>query len=112
MRNDHFLRNRSPVLVIPPAPACRGTGANPDPATLHWRRLRVRLSVKESRMKFANATRIDRKSGVAQRRDLRFRGPFVDMFFDGARHQPESSAPLVAALVRAEMRHRHTRERL
>jgi hypothetical protein len=39
---------------------------------------------KESRMKFANATNINRKSGVAERRDLRFRGPFVEMFFDRA----------------------------
>ena len=30
----------------------------------------VRLSVKESRMKIANATKFDRKSGVAQWRDL------------------------------------------
>jgi hypothetical protein len=33
-------------------------------------RPRVRLSVKESRMKLANATNLDRKSGVAQWRDL------------------------------------------
>jgi hypothetical protein len=33
---------------------------------------RVRLSVKESRMKLANATTLDRKSGVAQWRDLLF----------------------------------------
>jgi putative endonuclease len=32
----------------------------------------VRLSLKESRMEFANATELDRKSGVAQWRDLRF----------------------------------------
>jgi hypothetical protein len=32
-------------------------------------------------MMFANATHFDRKSGVAERRDLRFRGPFVEMFF-------------------------------
>src|SRR6202043_3922626 len=37
---------------------------------------------KESRMKFARATNIYRKSGVAEWRDLRFRGPFVEMFFD------------------------------
>ena len=35
--------------------------------------------VKESRMKFANATKLDRKSGVAQWRDLRFSfGSHVD----------------------------------
>ncbi|MGB8539909.1 MAG: hypothetical protein WCD57_26025 [Acidobacteriaceae bacterium] len=28
-------------------------------------------------MKFASATNINRKSGVAERRDLRFRGPLV-----------------------------------
>ncbi|MGB8537365.1 MAG: hypothetical protein WCD57_13170, partial [Acidobacteriaceae bacterium] len=33
---------------------------------------------KESRMKFASATNINRKSGVAKRRDLRFRGPFLE----------------------------------
>jgi hypothetical protein len=33
----------------------------------------VRLFRKESRMKFANATNSDRKSGGAQWRDLRFR---------------------------------------
>jgi hypothetical protein len=32
----------------------------------------VRLSLKERRMMFANATNIHRKSGVAQWRDLRF----------------------------------------
>jgi hypothetical protein len=31
-------------------------------------------------MKFANATRFNRKSGVAE--DLQFRGPFLEMFFD------------------------------
>jgi hypothetical protein len=36
---------------------------------------------KESRMKLAYATNINRKSGVASRRDLRFGGP-VEMFFD------------------------------
>jgi hypothetical protein len=35
-------------------------------------------------MKFANATNTNRKSGVAERRDLRLRGPFVEMFFDRA----------------------------
>jgi hypothetical protein len=44
----------------------------------------VRLSLKERRMRSANAINVHRKSGVAERRDLRFRGPFVEMFFDRA----------------------------
>jgi hypothetical protein len=51
------------------------------PATLHWTRSRVRLSLKERRMKSVNATRFHRKSGRAKPRDLRFRRPFVEMFF-------------------------------
>ena len=35
-------------------------------------------------MRSANAIKVHRKSGVAERRDLRFRGPFVGMFFDRA----------------------------
>jgi hypothetical protein len=42
------------------------------PATLHWTRPRMRLSFKERRMMFANATKLYRKSGVAWWRDLRF----------------------------------------
>src|SRR5882757_8530007 len=45
----------------------------------------MRLSLKERRMKSANAIKTYRKSGVAERRDLRFYGPFVGMFFDGAK---------------------------
>jgi hypothetical protein len=41
------------------------------PATLRWTWLRVRLSRKERRMKFANATNLNRKSGGAKPRDLR-----------------------------------------
>jgi hypothetical protein len=41
----------------------------------------VRLSRKERRMKFANATNLNRKSGGAKPRDLRFCGPFLEMFF-------------------------------
>jgi hypothetical protein len=54
-----------PPFVIP-------TGAYPDflPRCPH-QCPRVRLSVKESRMKLANATNLDRKSGVAEWRDLR-----------------------------------------
>ena len=36
--------------------------------------------VKESRMKFTNATKLNRKSGVAQRRDLRFSVSYLHMF--------------------------------
>jgi hypothetical protein len=48
------------------------------PAKLRWTRLRVRLSLKERRMKFANATNLNRKYGGAKPRDLRFRGPFLE----------------------------------
>ena len=34
---------------------------------------------------FDNATNYYRKSGVAERRDLRFHGPFVEMFFGSYR---------------------------
>jgi hypothetical protein len=44
----------------------------------------VRLSLKERRMRSANAIKVRRKSGEAERRDLRFRGPIVEMFFDRA----------------------------
>jgi hypothetical protein len=54
------------------------------PATLCQTRPRVRLSLKERRMRSANAIKIHRKSGEAERRDLRFRGPFLEMFFDKA----------------------------
>jgi hypothetical protein len=37
---------------------------------------------KESRMQIIKATGLDRKSGGAQWRDLRFSGPFLGMFFD------------------------------
>jgi len=36
-------------------------------------------------MRFANATNINRKSGGAKPRDLQFRGPLLEMFFDGAK---------------------------
>jgi len=50
--------NRCPFLVIPTRISC----------TLRWTRLRVRLSRKERRMKFANATILNRKSGGAKPR--------------------------------------------
>jgi hypothetical protein len=40
--------------------------------------------LQENRMMLINATGLDRKSGGAQWRDLRFSGPFVGMFFDRA----------------------------
>jgi hypothetical protein len=40
------------------------------------------VSRKGNRMKSINATVLDRKSGGAQWRDLRFSGPFLGMFFD------------------------------
>jgi hypothetical protein len=40
------------------------------PATQHWTRPRVRLSVRERRMKCTNATKFHRKSGGAKWRDL------------------------------------------
>jgi hypothetical protein len=35
---------------------------------------------KEGRRKYTNATKVNRKSGVAQWRDLQFNGPFLEMF--------------------------------
>jgi hypothetical protein len=40
--------------------------------------------VKEGSMRCTNATKFHRKSGRAKRRDLRFRRPSVEMFFDRA----------------------------
>jgi hypothetical protein len=87
MQREIFLRNR---IVIPPTPACRGTGANDHVCAL-CNRVVIPTGAypdfllcgtnqtatcaafsKESRMKCANATNLDRKSGVAQWRDLRF----------------------------------------
>ena len=71
---EPLFRGRATLpLVIPPAPACRGTVSAPEfPASLHWTGPRVRLSLKERRMIFDNATNSYRKFGVAERRDLRF----------------------------------------
>jgi hypothetical protein len=46
------------------------------PATLHRTRSRVRLSLKERRMRSVNATKFNRKSGGAQPRDLQFTQTF------------------------------------
>jgi hypothetical protein len=70
----HALWNRYPFLVIPTGaegPAVPQTlrgdvfrqSVPGFPATLRWTRPRVRLSQKESRMKIANATKFNRKSG-------------------------------------------------
>src|ERR1700677_4206024 len=42
------------------------------------------VSLKRNRMQIIKATGLDRKSGGAQWRDLRFSGPFLEMFFDRA----------------------------
>jgi hypothetical protein len=43
---------------------------------------------KEGRMKCDNATKSNRKSGVAQWRDLQFRGPVLEMFSRDSSQQP------------------------
>jgi hypothetical protein len=43
-------------------------------------------------MRSVNATKFHRKSGGAKPRDLRFGGPFVEMFFDRASWIPAVSA--------------------
>ena len=65
------------------------------PSTLSSRPKRTRISChasldkatrapfrKEGRLKFGNATKFHRKSGIAQWRDLQFNEPLVEMFFD------------------------------
>ena len=49
---------RHPPFVIPSEPGF--------PATMHRKQQRMRFSVGENRIKFANATNLDRKSGVAE----------------------------------------------
>ena len=52
---------------------CHPDRSEPEfPATRHSSTATCAAFSKESRMKFANATQFDRKSGVAQRRDLQF----------------------------------------
>jgi hypothetical protein len=58
------------------------------PATQHWTGPRVRLSVRERRMKCDNATKFHRKSGVAKWRDLQFNGPPMEMFFGRGTRSP------------------------
>jgi hypothetical protein len=57
-------------LACPGAPWDRSVPG--FPASLHWTRPRMRLSLNERRMMFDNASNFYRKSGVAQWRDLRF----------------------------------------
>jgi hypothetical protein len=52
---------------------------------------------KEGRMKCTNATKSNRKSGVAKWRDLRFSGLFLEMFFRPPNHaDPEGRPPRTA----------------
>src|ERR1700723_2306228 len=66
-------------------------GAPPSPLSSRPERTRISCHValdeaacapflKEGRMKCENDTRFHRKSGVAQWRDLQFRGPVLEMF--------------------------------
>ena len=54
-----------------PSPVCHSDRSEPEfPASLHWTGPRVRLSLKERRMTFDNATNFYRKFGVAEGRGL------------------------------------------
>jgi hypothetical protein len=65
------------------SPLCHPDRSVPGfPATLNWTRPRVRLSVRERRMKCISATKFHRKSGGAKWRDLQFCGPLMEMFSD------------------------------
>jgi hypothetical protein len=73
---------RHPLSMEPLPFPCHPDRSEPGfPATQCYTRPRVRLSLKERRMRSANAIKVHRKSGEAERRDLRFREPFVEMFF-------------------------------
>ena len=64
------------LLVIP-------TGANPNFLLRCTEQGRVcAFLLKERRMMFDNATNLYRKFGVAERRDLRFRGPLLELSQD------------------------------
>src|ERR1700679_1849768 len=66
-------------------PLCHPDRSVPGfPATMHWTGPRVRLSVRERRMKCTNATKVNRKSGVAKWRDLQFSKPLLEMFSPGS----------------------------
>jgi hypothetical protein len=47
------------------------------------------LLLKENHMQLTEAAILNRKSG--EPRDLQFRGPFLEMFFDSASSTPNSS---------------------
>jgi hypothetical protein len=77
---------------------CVCTGESTRPSPLSSRPERTRISYfallatatcaalrRESRMQIPNTTGLNRKSGGAQWRDLRFSGPFLGMFFDRAK---------------------------
>jgi hypothetical protein len=78
--------------AVPFNPFTRGSMKAP-PSALSSRPERTRISCraaldkaayapfrKEGRMKCTNATKVHRKSGGAQWRDLQFYGPFLEMF--------------------------------
>jgi hypothetical protein len=52
-------------------------------------------------MMSANAINVHRKSGEAERRDLRFPGPFLEMFFDRASGVERSAVPSSRRLLSA-----------
>ncbi len=71
--SNRFPRKRRPLLCHPgPDFLPRSTGTKP----------RVRLSLKERRMRSTSATNPNRKSRGPKRRDLQFTRPFLEMFFD------------------------------
>jgi hypothetical protein len=62
-----------------PKQMCHPDRSEPGfPATLRWKAPRVRLSVRERRMKCINATKFHRKPGGAQWRDLLFCHPLTN----------------------------------
>jgi hypothetical protein len=77
-RDDKFVARKLPIIQWMHArPSLNkfviSTGAKRRfPASRHSQLPRMRLSLKESRMKFTSATKFNRKSGGAERRDLRF----------------------------------------
>jgi hypothetical protein len=73
-------------MEAPPFPLSSRPGF---PVTQHWTRPRVRLSLKERRMRSVNATKFHRKSGGAKPRDLQLYGPFLEMFFDRVQRSGE-----------------------
>ncbi len=73
------LRTRCWPLDLVPKLTCHPDRSEPGfPAPQHWTRPRVRLSVRERRMKCADATKFNRRSGGAQWTDLLFSQPLCD----------------------------------